>query len=205
MILTTGALAMIPLLGVAVVRVFMEIKITEMTRDVAAIANIHPLAGMLSSIGILAWWTSASIWFFAALIRSKQVDKAGCGFFAYSGALSVYLALDDLFQIHESLAPAYLHISERAVYGLLGLATAVYIWRFRHSLMRPDGVLFVLALVFLGSSVLVDAILEPWMWRLADWQYFLEDGMKWLGICFWTTFCVIRCSAELRSSHRNPA
>ncbi|NJM27346.1 MAG: hypothetical protein HC856_02090 [Pseudanabaena sp. RU_4_16] len=58
----------------------------------------------------------------------------------------------------------------------------------------------LLALAFLSTSVVVDAVLEPWLWCLKDWAYFVEDGLKWLGICFWTTFCIVRCTNDLRST-----
>lgn len=170
-----------------------------MTRDVAAIAGIHPLSGILSSVGILFWWTSATIWFFAAFLRRVFQGTSGVGFLIYSGLLSAYLGLDDLFQFHEYLAPTYLEVSEGAVYGLLVFATAFYLWRYRRSFQRPDGVLLLIALAFLSGSVVVDVALEPWLWRLKDWTLFIEDGLKWLGICFWTAFCVVRCTRDLRS------
>lgn len=198
-ILATIGTAAVPLLGIAVARILLHIKIPDMTRDVAAIAGIHPLSGILSSLGILFWWTSATVWLFAAFLRRVHQGAAGVGFLVYSGLLSAYLGLDDLFQFHEYLAPTYLKVSERAVYGLLAVATAFYLWRYRRPLQRPDGVLLLLALASLSSSVVVDAALEPWLWRLKDWTYFVEDALKWLGICFWTAFCVVRCTSDLRS------
>jgi hypothetical protein len=43
------------------------IDISVLTRDLAAIAGVNPLSGFLSSLGILLWWTSASVWLFAGL------------------------------------------------------------------------------------------------------------------------------------------
>jgi hypothetical protein len=194
----TVGIAAIPLLGIAVARILLHVRIPDMTRDVAAVAGIHPLSGILSSLGILFWWTSATIWLFAAFLRRDR-QEPGVGFLVYSGFLSAYFGLDDLFQFHEYLAPTYLKVSERVVYGLLAFATAVYLWRYRWAFQRPDGVLLLLALTFLSSSVVIDAALEPWLWRLKDWTCFVEDGLKWLGICFWTAFCVVRSTTDLRS------
>lgn len=198
-ILTTGGIASVPLLAIAVVRVLLQVQIPDMTRDVAAIASIHPLSGILSSLGILLWWTSATIWFFAAFLQRGRPSAAYVGFLVYSGLLSAYLGLDDLFQFHEYLAPTYLKVPEQVIYGLLAFVVAVYLWRYRRALERPDGVLLLLALALLSGSVAVDAALEPWLWRLKDWSFFVEDGFKWLGICFWTAFCVVRTTSDLSS------
>ncbi|WP_351077831.1 hypothetical protein, partial [Shewanella sp. CAL98-MNA-CIBAN-0140] len=51
-------------------------------------------------------------------------------------------------------------------------------------------------LVFLGFSVVIDAILPPELWRLlGHWEYFIEDGAKWLGIVAW-------CSYFVNTSHQ---
>lgn len=192
----TAVLAVIPLVVVAGVRIAAGIGINDMTRDVAAIAGIHPLAGALSSLGILVWWTSASIWLFTAALILRLRNGADVGFVLCSGLWSAYFAFDDLFQFHEHLAPTYLKVPEKAVYGVLASGIALYLWRFRRCLWKPDGMLMLLALAFLSSCVVVDA-LERWLWRLGDWTYLVEDGLKWMGICFWTCFCVVRCARDL--------
>lgn len=195
--LAAAGTAAIPLAGIAIARLLLPIKIPDMTRDVAAIAGIHPLSGILSSLGILFWWSSATLWLFAASLRRTCQGAAGVGFLVCPGLLSAYLGLDDLFQVHEYLVPTYLKVPEGAVYGVLALATACYLWRYRRRLLAPDGALLLLALALLSGSVVVDAVLGPWLWRLKDWNYFVEDGLKWAGICFWTAFSVVRCAREL--------
>lgn len=198
-ILVIAGAAIIPLVGIVIASMFPHITIPEMTRDVTAIAGIHPFSGVLSSLGILFWWTSATVWLFTASLRRVGQETNDLGFLAYFGFLSAYLGLDDLFQFHEYLVPAYLKVPERAAYGLLALAIALVSWRYRHHLHRPDGVLLLLALAFLSGSVVVDAASAPWPWHLIDWAYFVEDGLKWLGVCFWTAFCLVRCAADLNS------
>ncbi len=197
--LATIAIALTPLLGVAVVRVLWKVQIPDMTQDVASIAKIHPLFGLLSSLGILMWWTSTTVWLFTAIVLRARGQAEGVALCIYSGLLSAYLGLDDLFQIHEYLAPIYLGMPEKAVYGLFAIATAVYLWRYRRMLLRPDGLLLLLSLVSLSASVVVDTVLEQWLWRLGDWTYFVEDGLKWVGICLWTSFCIVRCLRELKT------
>lgn len=197
-ILATAGVAAVPLLCIVLARVLLQVQMPDMTRDVAAIANIHPLSGALSSLGILVWWTSATICLFTAFVQRGHAEAVDAGELVYTGLLSVYLGLDDLFQFHERLAPTYLNLSEKGVYGLLAVAVAIYLWRYRRIFREPSGVLLLLALGLLSGSVVVDVVLEPWLWRLKDWSYFVEDGLKWLGICSWAAFCGVRASAALR-------
>lgn len=201
-ILAIICIAIIPLLGIAGTRMFLHIGISNMTRDVTAIAGIHPLSGILSSLGILLWWTSATVWFFAALLRRCRQEAQGIGFLVCSGLLSTYLALDDLFLFHEHLFPTYLSVSEQTVYAFLAVCTMLYLWRYRRYFIRSDGVLMLLALAFLCASVVFDAVLAPHLWHLKDWLFLVEDGLKWLGICFWTAFCIVRCTNDLRLAYQ---
>ena len=49
------------LVAMVVVRVLFKVSMAAMTRDVTAIANIHPFSGILSNLGILLWCAAASI------------------------------------------------------------------------------------------------------------------------------------------------
>lgn len=203
--LVIGVAAVLPLLAMVLARLSSGVPIDRMTRDVAALAGVHPLTGFLSSLGILLWWASAAVYLHtAAVVRRVGTVAAdpGAGFLTWSGLLSAYLALDDLFQIHEHLAPEYLGVPERGVYAVLGLATAAYLWRYRRLLRVGEGRLLWLALAGLAASVAVDALLERWLWRLGDWLYLLEDGTKWLGICCWAAFCAATCAGRLRALAR---
>ena len=192
-----AGVALGPLALVAVLRLELGIGVQDMTRDVAAIAHIHPLFGALSSLGILLWSSAAAIWFFSASVHRAVGSFASVRFCVVSGTLSAYFALDDLFQFHEYLAPTYFGLPEAAVYLLLAMAVACYLWAFRSQLLRTDAILLLLSLCFLGGSVSIDAVLEQWLWRLEDWTYLIEDGLKWLGILGWLGFCVARCRSGL--------
>lgn len=199
LVLTTLAAAALPLAALVATRVLGQVPVDRMTRDVAAIAGLHPLAGFLSTLGILLWWGSAAIQGHTASVLRAAGHEGDAGFFAYSSALSAYLALDDQFQIHEHLAPQYLGLPERAVYGLLALAVLVYLARYRHQFRSVDGRLLALALAGLSASVIVDVGLDRWLWQLQDWVFLVEDGLKWLGVCFWAAYAVVRCHDALRA------
>lgn len=176
------------LAAVAAAALLIGVNMPDMTKDVAAIAKIHPLAGVLSSLGILLWCATASICLFAAMSLRNSARDDGFRFLLFSALLSAYLLCDDLFQIHETLAPRYLGLSEKAVYAALGTAAAAYFIAFRWVILRTHYGILLLALSFLAGSVLIDTLLEPYLWRLGQWAYFFEDGAKWLGIASWCSY-----------------
>lgn len=184
-------LALLPLVMVAGAGILFEKDVQLMTRDLAAVADVHPLTGALSSLGVLLWWTSASIWFFLAAVHPGNGAAGHLYFAASSGLLSAYLALDDLFQFHETLAPRYLGVSEQAVYAMLAIAVLFYLWRFWPLVVDRENPWMMLALALLVGSVVIDNILEAWVAWLGPWIYLVEDGAKWLGIVCWAAFAVV--------------
>jgi hypothetical protein len=181
---------------VAGMSIILGVDIPLMTRDVAAIGNIHPLYGFLSSLGILLWCAVVSICFFMARVLRHSNQREIVNFLYYSALLTLYLMLDDLFQFHDSLVSQYLGLKEKVVYLILGVAVSAYLLTFRALILKTNYYFLLLALVFLGFSVVIDAILPPELWRLlGHWEYFIEDGAKWLGIVAW-------CSYFVNTSHQ---
>ena len=106
--------------------------------------------GFLSSVGYLLWMAAAAIALFAAFtgqIKGPVVNRqvAFCG-----GGFSLWLCLDDMFLVHDRyLGESFLYVTY-AVFSVLWV-------RFRGALRRFGGDSFVLAVILLGSSVLIDA------------------------------------------------
>lgn len=155
---TTFYVMVVPLAVVALVGVFFGVQMPFLMRDVTALADVHPLTGVMSNCGILLWWSSASIWLFSAMIHRARHSRESFGFALSSGLLSAYLAMDDLFQFHEYLAPHHLKIPEGAVYGALAACMAVYLLAFYRLFMRRDGVLILLSLILLSVSAGIDGL-----------------------------------------------
>ena len=113
--------------------------------------------GALSNIGILLWWTSASVCAFAAfLFRFKQPSwSLGGVFLVYMTVFTGLLALDDLFMFHEEVLPVRLGISELALYAVYGVLAAGLVG-FIRLLLETDFLLLGLAFGFFAFSVLTD-------------------------------------------------
>ncbi len=178
------------LIAIAFVSVVFNISIPTFTRDVTAIANIHPFSGILSNLGIYLWCISASSSFFAAMVLLELKQIKSFSFLFSSALLSTYLMLDDAFLIHEDLFSRFLGVSEKVIFVILGIVVLVYLKYFIHIILKTKYITLLLAFAFLSLSVVIDSILEPWLWRLGHWEFFIEDGAKWIGIVSWCIYYV---------------
>jgi len=182
------------LAALVVVRVFYQVSISDMTSDVTTIANVHPLSGILSNLGIFVWCAAASICAFAAMFFRTVKPRDRFWFLFFSALVSSYLLIDDSFQLRQ-LASRYLGLNDKIVYLALGSAVAVYLLAFRRVIVRTKYGFLVFALGFLTSSVIIDAFFIPYLRHYGDWMYLFEDGPKWLGIVCW-------CSYYVHTSHQ---
>ena len=196
--LFTTVLPMVLLGIVAWAFIYENIPIGDMTRDVAAIGHIHPLAGFLSNIGILLWCATTAICTFSAYLidRTKSVDAFR--FLIASTLLTAYLLLDDLFQIHDHLAPSYLGITEKPIFLILACSVTAYLFAFRNLLMKTRFPILMLSLALFACSLFVDRYQRRFAAHLGEWEHFLEDGFKWLGIVSWFSFHTVCASHFVR-------
>jgi hypothetical protein len=186
--------ALLVLVVVAAVSLLGHVPMPMMTRDIAALGHLHPLAGVLSNLGILLWTATAAICLFVARTERDRLSAPVARYFLCAGLLTLWLALDDGFQIHEELSPQYLHIRERYVYLALAVATVAHLWSARAVILRSNWSLLALAFGFLAGSALLDTLLAGWFKQIGEWEFFYEDGAKWLGIVCWSAYHVLACS-----------
>jgi hypothetical protein len=96
--------------------------------------------------------------------------------------LTVALAFDDAFQIHERLAPALTEKGEPLLIAAYTLAFAGLLVRYRAFVLRTSfGVLLVSAVL-----LFVSAALDRWL----PGHHLVEDGAKFLGIATWATWLI---------------
>ncbi|MEA5574219.1 hypothetical protein [Calothrix sp. UHCC 0171] len=193
------------ILAIAVaVAAFSEVTMDRLTRDVVVIAEIHPLSGALSNLGILLWCVAASVCTFVAVAIRDKVPRSAFLFLLASALLSGWLLFDDLFLFHEDLASRYLGLSERVVICALGIFVSTYLVAFRKTILKTNYLLLIIAFGFLVSSVLVDVLLERFLWGIGHWTFLVEDGLKWLGISYWCSYQVNAAHQFLSYSYRMP-
>jgi hypothetical protein len=144
----------------------------------------HVYYGFVSNIGLLLWSGTAAaclvigMAFFAAA-KSQAITR----FALSAGILTGWLALDDMFLVHEKVLPA-LGVPQPlviATYMLLALVYAAASWRF---IFQQEWWILALGSSALALSIFVDLVFHS---PLPAFVY-LEDSAKFFGIFCWCLF-----------------
>lgn len=205
--LLTLVIVALPVLFIAAVGAQPWIDPADLLRDPLAVAELRQpecckvYYGAVSNLGVLVWMGGAAICLFAAAVVQAQGARAQAAvFLAAAGLLTGFLAIDDLFLVHENVLPA-LGVSEPVTYGAYGLLGLVYLaisWR---EILRHNVVLLFVGVALLGTSVVID-----WMFHSEHpMRILLEDGAKLTGICAWVGFHVIAAWTILSAAAVRPA
>ena len=135
--------------------------------------------GAASNLGVLVWAATAGALFAGFLATLAQVQSAPRprAFLALSFGLTTMLALDDLFQLHET--------GGLPVLLLLGVLACAYLafWRV---LWTRYTIVLIGAGLLLGASLVVDQVLPQ-----SDAVILAEDVMKLFGIFLWSLYHVM--------------
>ncbi|MBB4077426.1 hypothetical protein GGR28_000027 [Lewinella aquimaris] len=175
------------------------IPISELFRDPLALIDAPVYFGLLSQLGFFFWSIPiGALLLILALGNRLQVFSKG--FILYSFLLTIGLALDDVFMLHETVLPDNLGIPEGIVFSVYIFSMAGYlIFNQTAILNAPFPILFV-ALGLFGVSMLTDLAPGPERLIGIDMVYLLEDGAKLGGIIFWTCFQLVVCRNILSNS-----
>ena len=137
-----------------------EVQLSVLFRDTFVIASIPIYYGLFSNIGICLWLATGSILLFSAAILSN-VDKS-CkysNFFLSFGSLTLLLAIDDFFMLHEEILPRLLQVSEKITFIAYGIMILYCILRFRNIIWHNHFQIFITAILFFSLSIAVDLFL----------------------------------------------
>jgi len=177
----------LPLAGLGVVLLIhfgLGTSIARLTRDPLATANLSPLTGLLSSLGVLVWAATVTVCLFGARIhRDRPQRSEERGFFLGFGVLSAVLLIDDLFRIHDYYSD-YIGVGEHMLFALYGVVTIALLLRYQRFIRSASWSLLAIAFVCFATSIVVDANLVT----LPIGHHLAEDGSKWLGICAWCAY-----------------
>lgn len=164
---------------VAIAGTFPNISLSSLTRDMAAIAHVHPLIGVVSNVGVLLWCATAVICLFSFSLLRQQGLHAEARFLLWAGLMTIVLLVDDLFMIHEYIAPVHFHVNEKVILVGHACGAAAYLLSHRRLILAANYQLLAAAMVLFTASMLVDIANGAGWWNLA------EDGFKVLGIASW--------------------
>ena len=120
------------------------------------------------------------------------------------------MLFDDFFLFHEVLEHFHIQeespvfIGEKGLYVLFMFIGGGYLFVFRKIILSTRYIFLLLAFMFLGGMVLVDAVFPSYVYRtFGQWFYLIEDGLKWMGIVFWFSYYSNTSYSFLRANLKN--
>jgi hypothetical protein len=181
--------------------IFISLKLYNNTsldflmRDPAAITNSPAYMGLFSNIGILLWCFCAAFCLFSyAILRQNSRYRESSQFLLSSGLFTSFLMIDDFFLLHEDgYGLPLLGIPEKLIYVFYVILTFLFLFKASKFIKKTEFVIFIAALVFLGLSVITDALLESYY--IAKF----EDIFKMAGMSCWLIYYTRLCLREVGS------
>lgn len=165
----------------------------ELTHDPATLTGSPVHFGALSHAGVLIWIAGAAVALFAGSLARAGRGRSGPGrLLTALGLLSLVLAIDDLYLLHEVVLPR-LGVPETVVVLGYAVASAAIVIDRREDIVETDYLLAAAASGLFALSVALD-LFAP---RIALKGLF-EDGAKLGGILFWTAYLVRTARAVVR-------
>jgi hypothetical protein len=180
-LLISYLLVFLSLLLIIILSTYKDIPLDTFTQDPTALMNAPFYLGAFSSIGIMLWSGSTVLCLFTAfMIRQRSYLKEDYQFLIVSGFITLLLAFDDMFLLHEEVLPHFFHIPANAVIVTYVNIFVIYLILFRRKILSTDFIVLLLAFFLLGLSTVIDLLPLP-----LEKDSFLEDAIKLFGVVSW--------------------
>lgn len=186
--LATAAGAVVVILAAWLTVLGSDLAPGYVTRDPVSVLGGRWYAGTLSTLGLILWGAATGIALVGYAAARRESPRVS-GFLLSAAAISSILMLDDAFLFHEEIAPSHLGLPQRFVYLAYALLLGGWIVRYRETLRRSEWPLLIAVGVLFAGSFVVDvsesvdgSLLEH------DATFFVEDGLKFVGIAVWTLY-----------------
>lgn len=155
----------------------------------------HVYYGLVSNMGLLLWSGTAAVCLLAGLVFLSVDKKNPFTRLALSaGLLTAWIAVDDMFLVHEKVLPA-LGVSQMLVVAsYMGLAV-LYVFTSWRYIFQQQWWMLALGGAALASSILIDQIYHS----LDAHLVYLEDSAKFFGIVCWTIFHLLTVFNRFRA------
>jgi hypothetical protein len=159
-------------------------EIMEILRDPAQQSGASSLLGFLSSIGIWLWISSGAIAFFAAFSKNLAATRHQKELLILAGTLSMILAVDDFFMIHDR------YVNQYICYAAYAVCAGALLFRHFKTIFEINGIAFLLAAGLLALSVFSD-IAQNYIPVPYTYVQIFEEGFKFIGAASWLFFCCV--------------
>lgn len=198
-VITVSICGLIGVLGIGLalkISSFTGLSFHELSRDPLSMVKASPWTGFFSNMGIFLWGVSFVTlyvsWFYS-LYRDKM--KVGRTINLAFGSIGLVMYLDDYLMLHESFLPIYFGWDEKVLPIFYFLSTVFFIIFYWRKLYGRGMLLLLGSCFFLGISAIVDTLFYQ---QHVIWEYYLEDGTKFIGIALWTGFALYRTNYVFR-------
>lgn len=167
---------------------------SDLTRDYSGVYHLEPYVGLISYLGIFFWITALALsWFAWRILDGVEGKERESLFFWWSGLITLILAIDDLFQLHEIIVPEYLGWPERSFYFMYLILLSIYTIKFHRILLNQHVLIISLAYFFFAVSMTFDVLFE-----MIPFGTYFEDCFKFSGIVLWAYYFIRFVNTEIR-------
>lgn len=161
-----------------------DVPVSDLLRDPSAVLDGPWYVGLFSTTGIALWAVAVAV---SLLPLAANPDGPVRRLLVAGAVGSLLLGADDAYLLHETIKNE-VGIPSPVTIGLIGLVTlAMFVPVWRHLVGRHDFWVFVLALLFLAGSAILDAAGEAGL-PTPPASAIIEDAAKFLGILTWAAF-----------------
>ncbi len=156
-------------------------SIREVLRDPAQQTGLSSFLGFVSNIGVWLWVSSSAICCFSLLTNQSRFRSGSKELLILLGFLSMLLAVDDFFLLHER------YVYQKGIFLFYAIFAIALLIRHYRKIIEIDGFTFLLAGLLLASSVEIDIYQRKIPLEYVYVQL-IEEGCKFVGAAIWLFF-----------------
>ena len=148
----------------------------------------QPLNSTFSNVAAVLWTVSLSVCGFSWLLLKRVTPFRQSLFLLCSLALIGIWLFDELFHLTVALQ-IWLHVPKLLVYAIYGIATLIYLTRFRNEIRKTPYVFLLLGLLLFVSSNMTDILPVTG----STMPIYVEDSFKLLGLINVSYYYILSC------------
>ncbi len=162
-----------------------SIKVKDLARDPATLSGSRASDGALSTLSALGWAaTIATVLLGATLLWRMEGRSRRVMFLRGAAVATAVLMVDDVFLIHERLAPQ-IHVAEEVLFSVYVIGYSTFVYAFR-DVMRTTMLPLLAASGFFFAASLAVAFGPRAIFDLH--HFFLSDTYTFIGTGAWLAY-----------------
>ncbi|THH41420.1 hypothetical protein [Neolewinella litorea] len=161
-------------------------------RDMGSEVDLPVSHGLFSQLGIMLWSLGLGSLLLMLLSYPSPSHRVRA-YILYSLVVTLTLAIDDAFRMHETFFDEVLGLGESVAFLIYFCLLLGYFVLFLHQILASPFPLLLIALGLFACSMLVDQTPGLANYVGLDETFLLEDGAKLAGIVFWTLYQLLMC------------